>query len=416
MTDTQLSGERSARSMVGPSAAGASHLCSALTNFALAITCARVLSPDDFGAFAQGYALFLLVRGLALAWCAEPLLVHPGDSPHARGVFAGSIRTSLALSLPGAALLVASGTSGVAGSTYALALGAFVPLAIVQDVVRVRLIASDRGGTALMIEAAWAAFTLPPLTWWALHDGEVGLRLLPAIAWMAGGVVAFAIGLACVRTEIRGTGRVDHLRRLRASFALEFMLGAGTVLVLEVLLAVAGDERASAGFRAAQTVFLPLTTLVGAVRVVAIPRLTVQDWATSVRTVVRAGLALAAGVVVAAVVVSYDVLGVGRMLLGEQLDLARELVPWHAVVRVAAVVIAMATIILRAHRAVRATVSAGVLTAGSIVVVAGPAALTGSALTLSVALSITTTIGCAIWLGVTRRAGSTARQPRVSTP
>src|SRR3954467_2589038 len=48
---------------------------SSATNFGGSVLAARVLSTEDFGAFAVVFSLYLVALGLSRSWTSEPLIV-----------------------------------------------------------------------------------------------------------------------------------------------------------------------------------------------------------------------------------------------------------------------------------------------------------------------------------------------------
>src|SRR6202140_2571841 len=83
----------------------------ALTNVALNVLLGRWLTSDQYGAFAVGYSLFLLIGAFHTALLTEPLLVFgPGKYARQRRTYLGLLlRGHWALTVIGSLLLIIAG-------------------------------------------------------------------------------------------------------------------------------------------------------------------------------------------------------------------------------------------------------------------------------------------------------------------
>jgi O-antigen/teichoic acid export membrane protein len=175
----------------------------ASSNFLLNVLLARWLAPDDYGAFALAYSVFLLLLVFHNAMFTEPMLVfgpgkHRERFPEYLGIL---LRGHFALMLPGAALLAA--TAVLLGWLYSLAVErAFLALAI--------------GGPFVLLL-------------WLLRRAFY-VRLNPGWA-AAGGVVYLLILLASALT-LRADGRLTPATGFLAMAAASLI----TCLLLFVLL------------------------------------------------------------------------------------------------------------------------------------------------------------------------------------
>jgi O-antigen/teichoic acid export membrane protein len=250
----------------------ADQVVSSLSNVVVAIIVARVVSPDEFGAFSVAMLAFAIVIGGVRAVIGEPWLsAHSAEPTEVRRrISADLLRASVAASALASVLI--AGLAVVAGGMAAapvLALAAVFPVLGVQDALRYVAVV-DRPLVALVSDLAWLVAVVPLLAaapadaspaWFVVAWGVGGLvGLVPALA-----VLGIPVAKGSVRRwfgthrEMSGAFLGEHVTaRISSQIA---MLALGAVAGLSALGAV----------RAAQVFYGPLNTLFGGLYLVLVP-------------------------------------------------------------------------------------------------------------------------------------------------
>jgi O-antigen/teichoic acid export membrane protein len=134
---------------------------SSLTNFILGVFVARMVSPEEFGAFSLAFATYLFVLNASRGMATDPLAIRFSDVSAAtwrRGV-AASTATATTFGVVAGALcvLVALVPNGVVGLSF-LSLGLMMPGLMLQDSWRYAFFAAGQGSKAFINDLAWGVF------------------------------------------------------------------------------------------------------------------------------------------------------------------------------------------------------------------------------------------------------------------
>ena len=248
---------------------------SSVINFAIGVIVARSVDPDGFGAFTLALSTYLIVVNVARALAAQPLVIRYSATTAERWrqavagaggalVLAG-IGAGIPIALVGAFLPAPLGPALLALSV------ALVPL-LVQDGWRSALFAAGRGRSAFAVDLVYGAVVLPVL--WlgtglpvAQPAGTIllwGLSSLPSCAvgvWLTGARPRIGRALPWLR-EHRDLGP-----RYAAEAGVGLAAGQGAMYVVGAVAGLA----AAGSIRGAQLLLGPLSVLVQAAYLVAVP-------------------------------------------------------------------------------------------------------------------------------------------------
>jgi len=270
-----------------------------VASFVLTLAAARTTGPAGLGAVSLGFAATLLAMGLARALLLDPFLA-AGPRLEQRAGAAGVLTLSALWGVVGAfgcglAGAVASG----AVSTGLLAFAPFIPGVVVQDALRAAGYREGRILDAAVARGVWIATTVGLLA--AGLRGSVGAV---AATWGVGAILAALFLVWKLGYRPAGaTEAVDlwrrHFRRLGGPLAAAGVLDGVASQVEIYVAALAAGAAALGGFRAAVSVFAPLTVLRPALGQVGLPRVA-RAMAQDPRTAARHGAVLS-GVLLAAV-------------------------------------------------------------------------------------------------------------------
>ena len=283
---------------VGPlvGSVGAQILSSA-SNLGVQLGLVLTMEPGPFGSLVVGFAVFYFALALVRGMIGDPLLAlgadggGPVDGDQGRGVNRSHDRLALiaAGSVVGI-LAVAVLAPGVRVELALLALA--TPGLLLHDTYRYRGWARGRPSVALALDGTWVAVALALFALAATLDRTGGRAVL--VAWCGAGLVATLIGgrlldrtPAPASTQGSGPVRLDDPAPRTTGASTGATEGArtgsslsGTQMILAIdanalppALAAAAGATVSAGLRAATLPFMPITTLVGALRVLALARL-----------------------------------------------------------------------------------------------------------------------------------------------
>ena len=250
---------------------------SSLANVALMILSGRLLGPSGLGAVSLSFAGYILVLGLNRALIAEPLAAASGGlgSDQRRA----SVRSALTLSLGmgGLASLLFAGVGFASGSGIGRSLLIVAPWlipAMVRDLGRTVLFMENRPRAAAATELAWllgmavsAPLPLELRSEWAL------------VAWWGMGALASAfwgflrLDASPVRISLAWKLFRTRLVRLGSWLAAGSVVSNASVAATSYLIAVSLGIEALGGFRAAQTLFAPLTLVAPAISLPVLPKL-----------------------------------------------------------------------------------------------------------------------------------------------
>ena len=136
----------------------ADQLVSSATNFVVAALIARELTSAELGQFGMLFAVYLLTLSVSRSWTSEPLFVRLAgtsfDSRHS------AIRSTIGLALGagvlgGVALLTGMMLLADSASLPSVMMALTLPAVLLQDVLRMGLIAVGRPGAATTNDALW---------------------------------------------------------------------------------------------------------------------------------------------------------------------------------------------------------------------------------------------------------------------
>ncbi|MER5727001.1 hypothetical protein ABT084_01380 [Streptomyces sp. NPDC002138] len=300
---------------------------SSATNILVLVLAARLSSASGFAAFSMVYVTFTVLLGLNMAYVGQSVVLEQGER---RAVVCRSAVafTGSAAMLVGAALaLVGLFLSGATGWAF-LALGAVLPLVLVQDGLRYcfsalrvpeRALAAD----ALRLVCVVGALLLQPA---GVSPGRL------VLVWGVSALPALALGLWLLRPYVRGV-RADlrpYLRRghLGQRFVVEFAVGNGSSQLAVLGLGVFATPLAVGALRGASTLFGPLNVLFNSANAFGPPMLGRRGGKRAVvRTTAALGLVLAVLGAGWAAVLYLLPDRLGRQLLGDTWGSAAALLP-----------------------------------------------------------------------------------------
>lgn len=319
------------------------------SNVLVLVFAARVLSAEQFGYFALTLSIYTISCGLT-----QSALGDYGGLAAVRGnvafvKWAASHVLLLSAPVTAATLIISVAVLHSHDAFTFLALGAALPMLLLQDFYRLVGIACDRVVAVLASDLIWLAaeiFLFLGLTRFSIASSSSLIT-----AWALSGVLAFAL-LILLLPQYRPTLKYDA-RTLRKQWpsssrtGLEFLLLAGAGQV--ILFAAAGglSVAAAGALRLAQSLFGPLNVIFSASRLILLPELGRGPLHRTpfVRhiqwTVVLAAIAWGVALIAVATFAS-------RTLLGDSWERAIPLVPAFAVQYVALAAAAVPLIRLRA--------------------------------------------------------------------
>lgn len=378
----------------------ADQVVSSATNLVVAALAARALSPADFGEFGLLFAVFLIAVGLCRAWVTEPLAIrHAGDEHALASAMPSCVRVALGMGLGvGSALLVAVWmvTGDVRFSV--LTLSAFLPVLLVQEVLRLGLIVRQRAFSAFVNDTVWFAVAAGSL--WLFRDN---ITAASALAWWGfGALTAGVVGVLQHKMNPLG-GSLRWWLRLHRDlgwrYSVEFLAASTTGHFLVVIVGAILGLTAAGAIRGAQVLLGPLTVMFAAVAAQAVPHLaSLRDRPDRVMTLsirlsgVFVGVAFVAGAVL---LLLPD--RVGTEVLGDTWDPARKILPAYVASWLAVGVAGGAMVGLRALGLASRSLVVQVVTAAMTTALVLGVARTAEVSGVVVALAIGNGIGAVAW-------------------
>ena len=326
----------------------------------LNILLARWTSPEEYGAFAVLFAIFLILAGLHNAVIVEPMSVFgPQRSSAARKTYLRHVYLMhgiVSVALVAAASLVVVFLDNGAIRTASWALPVTLPLAMTFWLTRRKCYVESRPDRALFLSTLYALAVVAGLSWLFMSES-----LSAFSAFIVFGLAGFAVSLPDMARTCRGKRRaaqktyIDDVRqhvkygRWSLGESIAFALGA-SILPLAIAWFMSVGEAGK--FRAMQVVFLPLTHLITGLGLLLLPVMSkLRAAASTDRFVARARTVLLVFVMLAVAYV-LPILLLGRALLmliyanPDYLDFL-PLLPYLALNGVAAAWIAALMIIAR---------------------------------------------------------------------
>jgi O-antigen/teichoic acid export membrane protein len=251
---------------------------SSVSNFGLTILAARLLGPRGLGIVAIGFALYLVALGFQQTLISQPLVISTSTlAPSERSWATGcSVTATIVLALTVALVLTGFGwmVGGAVGKGLVIIAPWIVP-ALLQDHWRAILFREGRGPAAASNDAVWiiGMVLFLPLAW------SVGTGWAVVGCWGFGAALAAALGLAQVRAPWVDPASAWRWWRNDAWPMGRWLAGEGAIYmiggqaILFAMVALVGTA-AIGGYRAAMTIFGPLTLLRPAVALPGLPAMT----------------------------------------------------------------------------------------------------------------------------------------------
>lgn len=236
---------------------------SSIGNLGLTLTIAHLAGLTTLGQFALAFSIYVLVTSLAQSGLAESAL--GAENALQRRVDAGH-EVSL-IGLVGGTVLVGAGL--LFHAPFILVMGACLHGMLVYDFIKTMNIALLDPRLALRQEASWTLLTFV----------GVGLGLARVISpemvfavWAVSGAAVGYVNAVILRLALRPrwpSNRADT--RISALFAVDQLLGPGTVFLSTYLLAGSAGLAAVGAIRAGATFFGPFSLVSSTTRSIAIP-------------------------------------------------------------------------------------------------------------------------------------------------
>jgi O-antigen/teichoic acid export membrane protein len=246
----------------------------ATSNAALTFVAANLLSGGDFGRFALMMTGVVIIVGAVRSVTSEPYTVLTGDQSAAVAhswmgpALGASVLLGGAVALPGIAVGLTLGWADLVAFSAAAALVAG------QDCVRYLLVARRRTRAAFVNDLVWLVVQFV-LTGVAIGLGHASAPIL-AWCWAIGAAAGLLVGLVQLKTAPRIDRALLWGRETRSwsgYYLLEFAALAGSGYSIIYVVAAASGLTQAGAYRGAQALYGPVTSLIGGLRMVALPSL-----------------------------------------------------------------------------------------------------------------------------------------------
>lgn len=300
---------------------------SSLSNFALVIIVARLTTPSEFGGFAVGYSIALVVLVTLRAAIGDTLAVTETDRGSTRSASGAVTLLAAAVGacMIGSGLLVASPLG-----EWLVLFGLALPVVGCQDALRSAGFARHRPSLSAASDGVWLAVQV---FGWGL------LALLGALspttaflAWVLGAglgmvVVARDVGWPFVGGAYEWLGR--H-KSVVTGLSADAVLATGAPQVTLYSLGIVVGLPAAGALRGAMSLYGPATAFLGGIGAVGLPEARSRAQ-RDIRALRRYSLYLSAATsvvaLVATVILSTLPDAIGRRLLGATWPLAADVLP-----------------------------------------------------------------------------------------
>jgi O-antigen/teichoic acid export membrane protein len=283
-----------------------------VNSFLLTMVAGRTIGPEGLGAVTIGFTTVLVALGLQRNFLLEPFLAAPprqAEDDLKKAVLTMSLGAGvLAELLCGATGLLLHGTARRA----LLGFTPFLVAVLIQDALRAIAYRTDPE------PAAWARGTWLVTTAVLLLVGLRGSVATVAAAWELGAVPAALLlwwKLDCFPCSPRAAVWIwsHRLRRMAFPLTMTGLLDGVSSQVQTYLAAAVAGPAALGGFRAAVSVFAPMTLLGPAMTQVALPKIS-RTMNESVRSALRRCVWLSAALVGAVLLYGGAAMVYGRLL------------------------------------------------------------------------------------------------------
>lgn len=397
---------------------------SSLTNIAVLVIAARVSTAHGFATFSMVYLTFTVLLGLNTAYAGQVVVLTRGDRTATGAACRSAVSfTALAATAVGALLAATGAVTAAARGDWAgpggafLALGAVLPLVLVQDVLRYAFSTLRRPALALAADTLRLVCVVPVLL---LQPRHTAPGLLVAL-WGLSALPALLLGLRLLRPHVRGT-RTDlrpYARRghLGQRFVVEFAVGNASSQLAVLGLGLFAAPLAVGALRGATTLFGPLNVLFNSVNAFGPPLLgRLGGRRATARAAAVLGLALCAVGLAWGLVLHALPGGAGHQLLGATWQSASALLPASGA-QYAVMGLGTCALVTLRVLSPRATLSVQVVfSLLSVVLMLGGYLLSGSALGAAWGLAAGSALkAAAAWIRVARLPGREP-SPAAATP
>lgn len=250
---------------------------SALGNMLLMVAVARVVSRDDFGAFAIGFLVYGVAVAIGRAVVGQPLqILHSSDAlPVFREAVSRGQGVTIQLGLGAGTLsaVVGWGVGGAVGDVL-LAVALCLPLLMAQDALRMAFFAHGRADQAALIDVVKVVVQFAGL-FGLLGLGVTGVGWL-TLSWGVAAVLSALVGMLVLGSwpQLRGSWAwVGRQRNLTKYLLAEYTLGLGAAQLGGMLVPVLGTPRDAGAIRGSETLLGPLNVLWTASLAFAVPEI-----------------------------------------------------------------------------------------------------------------------------------------------
>lgn len=380
---------------------------SASSNAGMTFVAANLLGVREFGVYALLFTAVTMLMGASRALTSEvyTVLMTNADLPTRLDRQGQCVGAALVLGAGVAVVgsILGTGLSSSAVVTFALA-SIFV---LAQDAQRFVLVTEGRVRGALVNDLVWVGVqfgALVLLVWsgWKTIDSL-------AFCWGLGAAVAGGVGIWQLRVWPSISGAPEWFRNTRGYsgyYLAEFMAVAGSGYSIVYVVALIVGVQGAGAYRGAQAIFGPVTTLVGGLRMVALP--TVVRMRTQGRSkVVTAAVAFSAMLLAASVVVTGMIWGLrdwlAPLLLGATAAAAIPLIVPMGLGRAFASASTGLAVGFRALGATKRSLFTRLVIAGMTLGAAVVGAIVGEATGAAWGFALGSTLGTLVWATVLRR-------------
>ncbi|MEW2632851.1 hypothetical protein AB0903_14640 [Streptomyces sp. NPDC048389] len=299
-----------------------------LTNILVLVLAARLSTASGFARFSMVYLVFTVVLGLFMAYVGQALVLVNAAADRVATACRSALAFTAVAALAVGAVLALVGGAAPAGWQALAALGAVLPVVLLQDAARYCFSVLGRPHHALAADGLRLVSTVTAL---ALQpEGASPARLV--VAWGLAAVPSLLLAVLLLRRPLAGAGTElrpylvrGHLGR---RFAVEFAVGNGSSQLAVLGLGALGNPLAVGALRGASALFGPLNVFFGAAQAFGPPLLNrLGGGGAVVRATVLLGGALAAVGAVWGAVWWLLPDGWGRQVLGDTWPAVAELLP-----------------------------------------------------------------------------------------
>lgn len=268
-----------------------------LTNILVLVLAARLSSASGFAEFSMVYLVFTVALGLFMAYVGQELVLVRGDAGALAAACRGALGFTAAAALVAGAVLVAAGGVAPSAGRPLVALGAVLPVVLLQDAARYCFSVLGRPHHALVADGLRLVSTVAALVLQPVGASPARLVLVWGLAALPG----LGAALLLLRGPLAGGPRTDLRRYVRRGhlgqrFVVEFAVGNGSSQLAVLGLGLLGSPLTVGALRGASALFGPLNVFLGAANAFGPPLLNRLGGG---RAVVRATLLLG-GVLAAA--------------------------------------------------------------------------------------------------------------------